>query len=627
MASLQRYVPSHGTVRGRGVCTCSEWTCDSNSSQRVFSVLARHGRQTLAAIVRASYLNGRQIKYGIAILLQQNVIFHSANDASVAYYEIDWQNAYALVRLSKVVSCVEDRLGKKAGNVVSNLLALGHSRISDLTDAYFPPESNSDDESDNGIPNGAGAGSKRKRANGTEANGTATKSNGVVNGGEALDDAKPTMNGANGTTVHHEGTEEGHDEIASADELINIIQKLMERGWIMTMTEAQYLSPGDIHDMLQKEAIDDYHAGSAPTGIKGKKELHAQTLAKKRDMRDGWLQIPKFFRNRPTDNHLNGSSKRVKLNAPNGSAAAANAHSPVDDLVIRVNPEKINVAMRTDQLVQLAEQRIGSTTASVYKLMLRIIENATARCYEEWPEPPPVNGDPPPELPIDPRLLVTARDVAKSLPRDFDICDGLDPHAIIAVTRKGHVRSANILSQPVDPADLRLDQLTELVDQHIQLLAMDPFRFATWNSRAGFSQWQIEFDNLAQKMIQDQIEKTVSSRKGRVGVKLVRSLRKKGKLDERATCNVMVCNSDFGTAALFDLWLIPCSDDVGCRCEGYYQRPHRAGYLMYPGDPEGRKTRSQAQPSLCLVRSTARTRKAITRLLQGRRPNSATDIF
>ena len=365
-----------------------------------------------------------------------------------------------------------------------------------------------------------------------------------------LDEAKPAVNGANGTTSHQEATED-YDEIASADELIDIIQKLLERGWIMTMTEAQYMSPGDIHDMLQKEAIDDYHGGSAPGGIKGRKELHAQTLAKKRDMRDEWLKIPRPFRNRQTHNHVNGPSKRVKLNAAEGSAAPASTHSPVDDLVIRVNPEKINVAMRTDQLVQLAAQRIGSTTATVYKYMLRIIENATERCYEEWPEPPPANGDPPPELPIDPRHLVTARDVAKSLPRDFDICDGLDPHAIVAVTRKGHVRSANILSQPVDPADLRLDQLTELVDRHIQLLAMDPFRFATWNSRAGFSQWQVEFDGLAQKMIQDEVEKTVSSRKGRVGVKLVRSLRKKGKLDERATCNVMVRNLDLRDSILF----------------------------------------------------------------------------
>jgi DNA-directed RNA polymerase III subunit RPC3 len=106
-------------------------------------VLARHGRQTLAAIARASYLNGRQIKYGLVILLQQHLIFHSGNDAPVTYYEIDWLNTYALVRFGKVAKLVQDRFGKKAANVISNLLTLGHTRIADLKDAYFPPASDS----------------------------------------------------------------------------------------------------------------------------------------------------------------------------------------------------------------------------------------------------------------------------------------------------------------------------------------------------------------------------------------------------------------------------------------------------------------------------------------------------
>jgi DNA-directed RNA polymerase III subunit RPC3 len=85
-------------------------------------------------------LNGRQIKYGLVILLQQHLIFHSGSDAPLTYYEIDWQNSYAIVRFGKVVKLVEDRFGKKAANVMSNLLALGHTRIADLKEAYFPPQ-------------------------------------------------------------------------------------------------------------------------------------------------------------------------------------------------------------------------------------------------------------------------------------------------------------------------------------------------------------------------------------------------------------------------------------------------------------------------------------------------------
>jgi DNA-directed RNA polymerase III subunit RPC3 len=526
-------------------------------------VLARHGRQTLAAIARASYLNGRQIKYGLVILLQQHLIFHSGNDAPVTYYEIDWQNSYAVVRFGKVAKLVEDRFGKKAANVISNLLTLGHTRIADLKDAYFPPDAGSDDDSDDGIVNGAG--SKRKRTNGTHVNGTAAKTNGVVNGlPSELMDTKPDVvsltNGDHATngdskiaktngTAHEaangDGTERDIDDIASVDELYDLIQLLIERGWVRTVTESQYLSPGDMHDTLQQAAIEQELAGAAISGTKDKDKVHRRTLQMKRQMRDEWLVVPKFSRKRQADDsQYNGSNKRVKINGAH-SWSASGATSAEDELVIRVNPEKVAVAMRTEQLVQLVEQRLGSITAHIYQTMLRTLEANTPRCYEEFPEPPlPMgNGESASEIGVDPRFLVTARDVAKKLARDFDVCEGLDPNAVVAITRRGHVRTSNILSQPVDPNKLGIDQKTELVDKHIRLLAEDPLHFATWHSRAGFSQWHIEFEEIAKQLIQAEVENTISARKGALGVKLVRALRKKGKLDERATCNAMMMSA------------------------------------------------------------------------------------
>jgi DNA-directed RNA polymerase III subunit RPC3 len=526
-------------------------------------VLARHGRQTLAAIARASYLNGRQIKYGLVILLQQHLIFHSGNDAPVTYYEIDWLNTYALVRFGKVAKLVQDRFGKKAANVISNLLTLGHTRIADLKDAYFPPASDSDDDSDdNEVVNGAGT--KRKRTNGAQTNGSGPKTNGVTHGLPLeLDESKPDVgsitNGETGTksapkaaktngvaqeVVQDDSAEQGHDDIATVDELYDIIQLLIERGWIRTVTDTQYLSPGDMHDMLQQTAIDQELNGAAITGVKDRDKVHFATQRYKRQMRDEWLVVPKFSRKRQVeDSHYNGTNKRVKLNGVNGSAASTST-SPEDDLVIRVNPEKVAVAMRTEQLVHLVQQRLGPVTSQIYQVMLRRLEANTPRCYEEFPEPPLPGGEPLSEMDVDPRTLVTARDVAKKLPRDFDICEGLDPNAVVAITRKGHVRSSNILSQPVDPSKLSIEQKTELVDKHIRLLAEDPLHFATWHSRAGFSQWHIEFEEIAKQLIQVEIENTISARKGALGVKLIRALRKKGKLDERATCNAMMMSAN-----------------------------------------------------------------------------------
>ena len=500
-------------------------------------------------------MNGRQIKYGLVILLQQHLIFHSGSDAPLTYYEIDWQNSYAIVRFGKVVKLVEDRFGKKAANVMSNLLALGHTRIADLKEAYFPPETESDDDSDDGTANGAG--SKRKRTNGNHVNGT-VRTNGVANGMPSeLDDAKPDLTNGHGKTngvhkadkaskvdsVTHNGApeepgqEQDDSDITSVDELYELIQLLIERGWVRTVTETQYLSPGDMHDMLYQESIEQDNAGITPTGTKDKDVVNRGTLERKRAMRDEWLTVPKFAKG----GQANGANKRMKMNGANGYATP----SSDDDLVIRVNPEKIAVAMRSEQLVHLVEQRLGSVTARVYQTMLRMLESKTPRCWEEWPDPPLPGGESG-DASIDPRFLVTARDVATKLSRergDLDIFEGIDPNAAVQITRKGHVNRTNIWTQPTDPAKLNMEERTKVVDKHIQMLAEDPFHFVTWHSRAGFSQWHIEFDEIARQMIQTEIENTISARKGSLGVKLVRALRKKGRLDERAMCNVMMMSA------------------------------------------------------------------------------------
>jgi DNA-directed RNA polymerase III subunit RPC3 len=427
------------------------------------------------------------------------------------------------VRIGRVTKLVESRFGKKAANVMSNLLALGHTRIADLNDAYFPPHTESDDDSDDGPVNVAGT--KRKRANGT-----APTTNGVDH---------THVNGEQNGHVPDDGDTRDDGEIASVEELHEIIQRLIQRGWIRTVTENQYLSPGDMHDMLQAETIEQENGGAQPTGNKDKERIHRGTQERKRRMRDQWLVVPKFSRKRSADDDYSTATKRVKINGAN-SWSASNNSSPEDNLVIRVNPEKIAVAMRTEQLVHLVEQRLGHVTAHIYQTMLRMLEANTPRCYEEFPEPPLPNGEGGSDNQVDPRFLVTARDVAKKLSRDIDICEGLDPNAIVQITRKGHVRSSNVLSQPTDPATLNLEEKTRVVDKHIQLLSEDPTHFVTWHSRAGFSQWHIEFEEIAKQLIQTEIENTISARKGVLGVKLIRALRKKGKLDERATCNAMM---------------------------------------------------------------------------------------
>lgn len=541
----------------------------SDARQRVFSVLQRHGRQRLRDMVEASYLNRRQISYGLVILIQQHLVFHSPAEAALIYYEIDWQQSYALVRHGKIAKLVEDRYGKKAANVISNLLTLGHTRIADLKDAYFPPETENDDDSDDEVVNHAGA--KGAKANGTQVNGTKHKVNGDIpaeleaSSTDAADGALTNGDGhANGAKVNGVANETGEDDavqsgeeqeeasIKTLDELYDAIQLLMERGWVIRVEEAQYLSPGDLHALARQQVIDEAHGGVNPTGIKDKANVAIGTTRRKRRIRDTWLEAPQFFsrKRKANDSDYGIPSKRAKLNGGHdasrgGYGQGATSFSAEDELVIRVNPEKIAVAMRNEQLVHLVEQRLGYVTARVYQTMLRILESNLPRCFDEWADPPPSPTDDstPTDVVVDPGLLVTARDVAKHI-KDLDICEGLDPNAVVQITKKAHVETNKHdickLSRPVDVSKLTHDERVRIIDKHIQLLSEDPFHFVTWHSRAGFSQWHVEFDDIAKSLIQLELENTIASRKGALGVKLIRALRKKGKLDERQACNAMM---------------------------------------------------------------------------------------
>ena len=55
-------------------------------------------------------------------------------------YEPNLANTYALVRSGKYIKTVQDKYGQTAGGIISNLLLLGHVRVSDLAQAYQPAE-------------------------------------------------------------------------------------------------------------------------------------------------------------------------------------------------------------------------------------------------------------------------------------------------------------------------------------------------------------------------------------------------------------------------------------------------------------------------------------------------------
>ena len=71
------------------------------------------------------------------VLIQQHLVLHyTFLEDGLAYYEADWEAAYDLIRSGKIVTLAEMRFGQTSGELVSNLLLQGHTRIGDLVEAY-----------------------------------------------------------------------------------------------------------------------------------------------------------------------------------------------------------------------------------------------------------------------------------------------------------------------------------------------------------------------------------------------------------------------------------------------------------------------------------------------------------
>jgi DNA-directed RNA polymerase III subunit RPC3 len=501
-----------------------------------------------------SYLNRRQVSSGLVILVQQHLVAHSAADVDPTFYEINWQQSYGLVRCGRISKLVEDRFGKQEANVFSKLYSLGHTQIVDLKKLYLNQD---DDEKMDANTNGGvakGASTKRAR-DGMPVNGTNGKTNGTATSAPTeFDDTKPALeinvngdgvsNGIHSVESNHAATEDG-GEILSEDAFYEALNNLIRKGWIMRVEELQFLSAGDFHELARQVVIPKHCKGPEPHGPNEKKNVARDALSEKRRMRDAWLEQPQCLgQKRKINGDAYGeSNKRVKINGANrwSNGNDSGSVSTDDQLVIRVNPEKIAVAMRTEQLVSLVEQRLGPITARIYRVMLDSLEDRISRCFDEWADPLAPKQEDDGSLRIF-TLHISKQEKIKLL----DICEGLDPNAVCTITGRTLVKDKEkpenkVLNQPVDPLSLNPHHRLALVEKHIDLLTHDPFHFATW---VGRGECRIDFEEIAKALIQYELENTVSARKGALGVKLIRALLKKGKLDERQTCNVMMLSAN-----------------------------------------------------------------------------------
>lgn len=220
-------------------------------------------------------------------------------------------------------------------------------------------------------------------------------------------------------------------------------------------------------------------------------------------------------------------------------------NQPKSNLVIRVNYEKFEVAFRNERLIGLAEQNVSPVTSLIYKTLLSRIELQTPRCRrraEAVPEGEEAEYH---------SVAVPIHTISEDLDPHLDLSGaiaGMDPPTTgrINATHSAGGRG----KRPLENGDGELDgdgyaeadpdrcdspgrnRLYE-IEQHLYLLAQEPYRFSTRILQSGIATWAVEYQRLARKLRHLELERIIESRFGSVAVRIVRILAAKGKLDER----------------------------------------------------------------------------------------------
>ncbi|PGH06018.1 DNA-directed RNA polymerase III subunit rpc3 [Blastomyces parvus] len=552
----------------------------------IFSYLLYHGRQPLPRIVQNTRLSPRQVRHGLAVLIQQHLIYHYTSlDDGITYYEASWRTAYNLVRSGRILQFVEEKLGRYAGKVLSTILYLGHARVSYLeTLPELRPQVTS--KSRKGAAADGLNGVRHDEEEEEKDVGADLSGNEEDAAGGALE------NGVNGD----------HDE-PTASQLHPTLRSLAAYGYIMRVRDAHFQSPADLVDDAERAV----GARSDVRGLKGKKLQEAidagvETYIKERT--DGTIPqgplgngLPRGIKRRAGQSITTSSNKRVKLE--HGSEGEEDADdddfygddyvdddtAPMDpNLVVRVNYQKFEVALRNRRLTRLAEQHTSSVTSQVYETLLHRIELKTPTCRKSLERAP--EGEEAEQYSV----AIPLHTILDDLDPDLDLSGsmaGADPKNPLANGHMGLNGDAD--GDDDDEADdeaagtgsrNRSKNRVYELEQHLSLLAQEPNIFSTRSMQSGMITWAVEFRHLARHLRHLELERIIESRFGTIAVRVVRVLAAKGKLDEKRLQEISLMASKelrqvlarMETAGFVDLQEVP---------RDAQRQPSRTMYLWF----------------------------------------------
>ncbi|PWY74653.1 DNA directed RNA polymerase III subunit Rpc82 [Aspergillus eucalypticola CBS 122712] len=471
---------------------------------RIFSTLQRYDRLSLPRLKFYSRLSDRQLRHGLSAMIQHHLVYHyTSYDDGVTYYEPNLQAAYYLVRSGKILEFIEERLGKYAATLMETIMYLGHAQVGHL---------------------------------------------------ETIPELQPAPPKANGVKQETEGeeTEEqmnGDDEHTSEQPALlhPTLKILASHGYIFRVRDAQFQSYAD-------NALD------AERAIKSRPDVK-QLKGKKLDetVLEGTLTLLKERLDGDLTRGLmhNGLPRGAKRRHGTGSADASNkkarmdyADADEDDdeeeenewsddemggdttpmelaTVVRVNYEKLDVALRNRRFLDLAEMNSSPVTAQVYEGLLRRIEYQTKQCRDSAEIPR--EGEEGEQYSVPIALSAVTEEVDPQL----DLAGSIGPMEIPQTINKRGKRPLEDSVNGTDREGSEAPSRTYEIDQHLSLLSQPPYNLTSKRLLSGLITWTVEFRHLARKLRHLELERMIEARYGDVALRVIRVLHAKGKLDEK----------------------------------------------------------------------------------------------
>ncbi|RYP84564.1 hypothetical protein DL769_001152 [Monosporascus sp. CRB-8-3] len=533
---------------------------------RIISALFIKGRSTTAQLAVHTALNQRQVRHGLAVLVQQNAVFHLSDpDSSIAYYDVNPGAVYNLVRSGKILEMIRENYGDTAKSLIQDVLVLGHIKISDLVEAY-----------------------KNKAPDGEK-----TPVNGIVkdeddeDGDHGLNGNSNHVNGVNGSSVNGYASEvDQKDPIA---QVYFHLARLLAAGILEPVSSIMFQSPTDLKTAIEQEVL----RNEFPTGIRGikqKRELETAVAKKADEFQQSRTSLKRRLE---TEFDHEASVKRRRLLNGSGMSNGASGAGAVDllmehlDVAIRVNYDKCLVELRNCKLAQYVEDLIGETTAQVYATLLKALSKKINRCQVDPMTKTEDDADtftgpsvntleifehlspsidvstgigipaagmvdqhcaekirrfpPKPRAPILQSSLEAGDEIMGSDDEDYDRSDeagfGANGFGDVAESKPGAngVNGGEAHSDGV--VTVRAQRMRQM-RQHLLLLAESKEGFVRHCGGNDRGEWTVDFEHLMGHLRLMKLDMLIEESFGRKGLRLVRVLREKGKLDDKMLPNI-----------------------------------------------------------------------------------------